>query len=210
MRPRSSPPRWPIVLVVTLVVAACKEASTGPPIVTDPPVASVTVTSSIDSVIPIGGPNATMTAVARDASNNTVSGLTWMWSSGTQATATINAGTGVVTAVAAGTTLVTAAQDNNAQTGSLRLRAVNADLPGVTATMTDAFVVALRNALGATPQGAVGTLVGTCQTNVTSGNLLAINTCLNSLIAVNGTGTDAVLLSLLDLFFAHAQDQLQL
>lgn len=201
-----------------LVLASCKGAEAGPCDPTDPlcggggggaTVSTVTVASSIDTVVAVGGPMATMTAVARTGAGATVP-VTFNWSSQTPATATVNPMSGVVTAVAAGMTNIVASQDNNTVTGQLRLRAVNADLAGLGATLTEPFAAALRNALTATPQGAVNGFLTTCQTNVTSGNLLAINTCLNSLIAVPGTGTDNVLLTLLDLYFIRARAQLQL
>ena len=86
-------------------------------------VASVTVTSSIDSVVAVGGPQATMTAEARDASNNLVS-VTFTWSSVTTSTATVDSSTGVVTALAAGTTTIRAAPDNGSVVGDYTLRAV--------------------------------------------------------------------------------------
>ena len=208
-----------VPLVAALSLASCKGAEQvcNP---TDPlcggggggtTVASVTVTSAIDTVMAVGR-TAAMTAVARDASNNIVSGLTVNWTSLTMAAATVDAASGVVTGVAPGTSIVRAAQSNNAVTGQLQMRVVNADLPAVTATLADPFVTALRGALSATPQSTVNGLATTCAGHVTSGNLLALNTCLNGIIAVSGgsNGTDNALLAVLDLFAQHAQRRLQL
>jgi hypothetical protein len=171
----------------------------------------VTVTSSIDSVVAVGGPMAQMSAVARDASNNTVSGLTFTWTSTNTAAATVNAGSGLVTALAAGTTTIRASQNNNAVTGQLQIRAVNADLGAVTEAVGDPFVEALRRALSSAPAGTVSGLLNTCATHVTSGNVRALDGCLDDLIGTSGAnGTDDALLGVLELFFAHAQRQLRL
>jgi hypothetical protein len=54
-------------------------------------------------------------------------------------------------------------------------------------------------------------LIADCESKVTSGNVLAIDSCLNDLIAVSGAnGNDDALLGVLGLFFALAQLQLQL
>lgn len=173
-------------------------------------VATVTVTSSIDTVVAVGGPMATLTATARDANANTVA-VTFNWSSQNASIATVNAATGVVTAGAAGRAVIVAAQSNNSVTGQLGIRAVSSNLAGVSALLTEPFQTALRGQLSATPQGSVNGLVSTCQSNVTSGNILAINTCLTNLIAVPGSnGNDNALLGVLDLFYAVARTQLQL
>jgi len=173
-------------------------------------VASVTVTSSIDSVVAVGGPQATMTAEARDASNNLVS-VTFTWSSVTTSTGTVDSSTGVVTALAAGTTTIRAVPDNGSVVGAYTLRAVNADLPGVDALLSDPFLAALTGALGSTPGGSVGTLLSDCDSHVTSGNIRAIDSCLNNLLAVSGSdGTDDALLGVMNLFFSLAQSRLRL
>ena len=209
-------------LVLLLLLASCKGAEEvcNP---TDPlcggggggggggvQVASVIVTSSIDSVVAVGGPMATMSAEGRDASNDPVN-VTLSWESLTPATATVSSTTGVVTAVAAGTTTIRASQNNNAVTGNYPLRAVDADLPAVGALLSEPFLQALRGELSSTPAGTVGSLIADCESKVTSGNVLAIDSCLNDLIAVSGAnGNDDALLGVLDLFFALAQLQLQL
>jgi hypothetical protein len=186
------------------VGAGCKEASTGPPIV-NVTVANVAVTSSLDTVVAVGSPMTTMSGVARDASNNPVT-VTFNWTSGTPAAATVNAASGAVTAVAAGATTITAAQSNNAVTGTLGLRVVDVNLPATAALLADPFSQALRAALSATPQGTANGLVTTCGTAATAGNVVALRTCLTSLINVPGTnGTDNALLAVLDVFAGFAR-----
>ena len=205
-------------LTAILVLASCKGAEQvcNP---TDPlcggggggaTVATVTITSPVDSVIALSR-TATMTAVARDASSNPVT-VTFNWTSNTVATATVNATTGLVSPVAVGSTTIQAAQSNNAVTGSHPLRVVNANLPAVTALVTDSLAVTMRRALTATPQAAVVSGLATCSGHVTTGHVRALDTCLTSLKSVSGgtNGTDNALLNVLDLFFEHARRQLQL
>lgn len=176
-----------------------------------PTVASVTVTSSIDSVVAVAGPMAQMSAEARDANNNPVSGLTFTWASTNTATATVNASSGLVTALAAGTTTIRASQDTNAVTGQLRIRAVDADLGALTEAVGDPFVEALRSALSSTPAGTLSGLLNTCAGHATSGNVRALDGCLADLTSASGSdGNDDALLGVLALFFAHARRQLQL
>ncbi len=173
-------------------------------------VATVTITSPVDSVIALSR-TTTMTAVARDASSNPVT-VTFNWTSNTVATATVNATTGLVTPVAVGSTTIQAAQNNNAVTGSQALRVVNANLPAVSALVGDSLAVRLRQALSATPQAAVVSGLATCGGHVTTGHVRALDTCLTGLTGVSGgsNGTDNALLNVLDLFFEHARRQLQL
>jgi uncharacterized protein YjdB len=55
-----------------------------------------------------------MTATAKDASNNPISGVTFVWNSSDETKATVN-GTGLVTAVANGTSTICAVAPGGAQ-----------------------------------------------------------------------------------------------
>ena len=205
-------------LAAVLLLASCKGAEQVPCPPTDPlcgggggaTVATVTITSPVDSVIALSR-TATMTAVARDASSTPVT-VTFNWTSNTVATATVNPATGLVTPVAVGSTTIQAAQSNNAVTGSRPLRVVNANLPAVTALVSDSLAVTMRRALTATPQAAVVSGLATCAGHVATGHVRALDTCLTGVTSVSGgtNGTDNALLNVLDLFFEHARRQLQL
>ena len=73
--------------------------------VTPPPVASITV-SPVSPTITVGATQQ-FTATAKDASGNTISGVTFAWSSSATGVATINS-SGLATGVSAGTTQITA------------------------------------------------------------------------------------------------------
>jgi hypothetical protein len=176
-------------------------------------VATVTVTSpTVDTVMAVGH-TAQLTAAAKDASSSPVS-VTFTWASQTPSVIALTSASGasaVFTAAAAGSATIHVTQDKNAVAGDLKMRAVDADLTGLTSTLGDAFSVALRNALTATPKTAVTTQLASCASNVTSGNLLAIKACLTNLKAVSSSDpTDQALLGVLQLFFNRAQVQLQL
>jgi len=174
-----------------------------------PSVASVTVTSAIDTVMAIGR-TATLSAVAEDANGSTVS-VNFLWSSSPTSVASVNAATGVVTGVSVGTATLQAGQDNNSVTGTVRMHVVNANLAAVTAAFADAFAQSLSGALTSSPASTVSGLVSTCSSNVSSGNILAVDACLDNLSAVTSSdGNDQALLGVLSLFLDHAQRQLQL
>src|SRR5579883_2673644 len=73
--------------------------------VTPPPVASITV-SPVSPTITVGATQQ-FTATAKDANGNTISGVTFAWSSSATGVATINS-SGLATGVSAGTTQITA------------------------------------------------------------------------------------------------------
>jgi uncharacterized protein YjdB len=75
--------------------------------------ATVSVTPDSPTITAIGATQQ-MTATAKDASNNTLSGVTFTWSSSDETKATVNA-SGLVTAVANGTTSVCATAPGGAQ-----------------------------------------------------------------------------------------------
>jgi hypothetical protein len=176
------------------------------------PIDTIVVTSAIDSVIDVGA-TTQLTSVARDGNGATVSVANWGWTSLQTATATVHPTTGLVTALDVGTATIRASQTvTPGVTGDLRLRVVDADLPMVAALVGDSIATRLRQALSTTPRGAMTTIVTNCIAQGTSGNLLALNTCLTNAAAVSG-GTnqhDNKLLDVLDLFYEHARRQLQL
>ncbi len=171
---------------------------------------TIVVASAIDTVI-ANGRTAQMTAVARDAGGNALSMVPAFTSLNT-GVATVDLTTGLVTAVAPGQATIRVSQATNSVVGTLRIHVVNANLPLVTAMVTDSMAVRLRVALSATPQTAIATGITTCVPNVASGNLLALDACLTALTAVSGgtDGNDNALLGVLDLFFNFARRALNL
>src|SRR6185295_6639440 len=87
----------------TANIVATSEGVSGAAVltVTAVPVASIAVSLSATPIVV--GASATASAIARDASNNALTGRSITWSSSAQAVATVDAATGVVTAVAPGT-----------------------------------------------------------------------------------------------------------
>lgn len=204
--------------LVVAVLASCSKASQDcDP--TDPlapcfagggAIDTIVVTSAIDSVMDVGG-TAQMTGEARNAAGSPVT-VTLAWTSLTTATATVNPSSGLVTAVAPGTTNIRASQSQNTVVGLYPMRVVDADLPLVTTLVGDTLADAMRQALTNTPRGALATILTNCATHRTSGNLLALNTCLSNAMSVSGgmNGNDNALLNVLDRFFDLAQRQLAL
>lgn len=97
------------VSVGTTQITASSGGITSSPIqltVTAPTVAAITVTPAS----PLIAVNATQqfTATAKDSSGNTISGVTFTWSSGTTSVAQINSASGLATGVSPGTTQITA------------------------------------------------------------------------------------------------------
>ena len=167
-------------------VSACgKDTPTGNGL---PAVASVVVTPGNATLVSLGE-TVQLTASARDASGNTISGKTLAWSSSADGVATVNA-TGLVTAVANGSATITATADGIAGTATIVVSQVAAQL-AFAVQPTDAFggatiapaveVVirdALSNVLGASTEPVIvvietnpagGTLSGTTPVNAVSG-----------------------------------------
>ena len=92
------------VMVLLALYCACASKSTGPNVGT---VASVSVTTATTTSVFIDGTLA-LNAAAFDASNKTVSGQTFTWSSSNPLIATVNS-SGVVTGVSAGVATISAA-----------------------------------------------------------------------------------------------------
>lgn len=203
-----------LAAAATLALAACQAATPVPCPPTDPlcgpqtgpTVTAVAVTSAIDTVMAVGA-TAQLSAAATDGSGNPVT-VTFSWTSTPASVASVSQG-GVLSAVSAGTATVSATADGT--TGSLRMHAVDADLTGISATFNDAYRQALTGALAAATASTLNTRLNTCATDVTAGNILAINACLTIALAINGAGgNDDALLAVLDLYIDHAQRLLAL
>ncbi|HWZ57436.1 MAG TPA: Ig-like domain-containing protein [Gemmatimonadaceae bacterium] len=96
------------VAVGSATITAKSGGATGTASITvsNVPVASITITPAAPTVIV--GQTTTLTATAKDAGGNVLTGRPVSWTSATTAVATIDPATGVVTGVAAGTSIITA------------------------------------------------------------------------------------------------------
>ncbi|HYV96983.1 MAG TPA: Ig-like domain-containing protein, partial [Gemmatimonadaceae bacterium] len=95
------------VALGTTNIVATSEGVTGQALLTvaNPTVASITISLTAGTVVPSGTSNGS--AVAKDASGNTVGGVTFSWTSNNTGVATVNASSGVVTGVAIGSATIT-------------------------------------------------------------------------------------------------------
>jgi hypothetical protein len=198
-------------LGVAAFLGACKSPTVE---CTDPlsctGVTSIAVTSpTVDTVMAVGL-TATLSATAMAGSTVVPIGL--QFAANPTSVATVTPTGGVVTGVAAGNVTITVSQTNNGTTGQLLMRVVDADLPAVTAAVSDTLSRTLRAALSNTPRSAVNGGLVTCAGHVGTGNLLALNTCLTNLTNVSsgGSAADSTFLSVLDVFFLFSKAQLQL
>ncbi|PYP55613.1 MAG: hypothetical protein DMD44_14600 [Gemmatimonadetes bacterium] len=116
----------------TITATSEGQSGTAAITVTTIPVASVTVSPASASVA--AGQTVQLTATAKDANGNTLSGRVVTWSSGNTAAATVN-GSGLVTGVAAGSATITATSEG--QSGASAIT-VTGPAPGC-ATSTTAF-----------------------------------------------------------------------
>ena len=107
-------------LIGGLALSAC-DGTTDPP-----PVASVVVTPGATTLLSLGE-TVQLTASARDASGNAVSGKSFTWTSSDQAIATVS-GTGLVTAVTNGSVTITATADGFNGTATVLVDQVGAQL----------------------------------------------------------------------------------
>jgi uncharacterized protein YjdB len=173
-------------------------------------VTTVTVTSpTVDTVMAVGR-TAQLSAAA--VAGGTAVTVPFTWAANPTSVATVSPAGGLVTGVAAGTVAITASQNNNSVTGQLSLRVVAADLPAVGTAVGDTLSRTLRAALSTTPRSTVNAGITTCQGHVTTGNLIALNTCLTNLMNVSsgGSAADSTFLNVLDVFFLFSKAQLQL
>ena len=105
----------------TTVVATCEGRTASASVtVTAVPVASVTVTPA-SATVNVGS-TLQLSATARDANGNPLTGRTVTWSSSSAATATVSAA-GLVTGIAAGTATVTATSEGRSGTATITIGA---------------------------------------------------------------------------------------
>jgi len=140
-------------------IIAMSEGKTGSATlnVTPAPVATVTVTPGTATLVLGITPTQQLTAVAKDANGNVLTGRTVSWSSSNTGAATVSA-TGLVTAVGAGATTITATSEGQSGTSAI--------------TVAVAPVATVNVALAPTSITAVGTSQATATTLDANGNIL--------------------------------------
>ncbi len=170
-------------------------------------VVTISVASPIDSVIAVGRA-IQLSAMASDAEGGPLPGVSFTWSSSAPAVAAVG-GSGLLTALAAGTARVEA--EAGGVTGALTMRAVEADLEGVSRTLTDPFLAALVRGLDPATRATVDGLLEACSADLRTGNVLGVQACLDDALATSGAnGTDTALLGVLALYLQHARQRLNL
>jgi len=108
---------------VAAVIASCDGASTSAKVlVSAGPAATVTITPQTATVG--AGQTVALTATARDASGNAITGRAFTWATSAAQTATVS-NTGVVTGVAAGIVSITAAMDGRTQSAQVTVQAAS-------------------------------------------------------------------------------------
>ncbi len=105
--------RWLLLLLTALFLAAC--GGGGAPTISTIEVTPATATKQV-------GETQQFTAVAKDASGNVISGVTFTWNSNNPSVATVN-NNGLATAVAAGTATITATASGKSGSATLTVTA---------------------------------------------------------------------------------------
>lgn len=172
--PRFAVSRWALIMA-TVAIAACSSDSTSPD-TTPAAVASVVVNPTTASVV--AGATTTLTATARDAQNNTLSGRTITWTSSATNIATVSA-TGVVTGVAAGSASITAASEGRSAVAQITVTAV----PVASVTVTPAM-----DTLVAGDTATLTAVVRDAQSNVLTGRILNWTSSAPNIATVSATG----------------------
>jgi hypothetical protein len=146
------------------------------------------------------GANVQLTAVARDAQGNTVSGVMLTWSS-TNAQVVSVSPTGAIQALAVGSATIRA--QTGTVTGTLAVQAVDADVAGIAALAADPFLAALVTGTTTAVRTRLQTAASACVAGAAQGNLQAIQQCL-AVVRTEASAatdpTDRALLAVLSLF----------
>jgi alpha-tubulin suppressor-like RCC1 family protein len=111
-----------LMLITVLVLDACGEGTTEPPPPLPPTVMSVEVSPATATLTSLGE-TVQLTATARDASGNAISGKTFTWSSSDEDCASVSSA-GLVTAAAFGTATISATADGVSGSCSLTVAEV--------------------------------------------------------------------------------------
>lgn len=205
-RCRDGPIAVALAVLSFLSGAACGGGDGGgvfiPPIGRE--VASIEVSSPIDTIMAVGWVGQ-LTARARDSEGGIVGGQQFSWRSSNTAVATVSQ-TGFVEALSAGSVTFTASVSS--VSGSLRMRAVAADVGAVAATLGDPFTDAMVAHLSGAKQPEVQGALAQCSEGLAGNNIVVVLECL---VAVRATAagasdpTDIVLLAVLGVLADHSE-----
>ena len=180
-----------VLMLSVLALATAGACDNGP---TAPSVATVEITSPIGGVMAVGR-SVALTARAVDASGSTVPGQSFEWRSADAAVATVSP-SGVVQAVASGNATIIAS--TGGVDGRITLRAVDADLETLAAILDDAYTARLQSFLTTGAGNAVGGALDDCGTALSAGDVLGLQSCLETVQATTSSDpTDRALLAVL-------------
>ena len=152
------------------------------------PVASVSVTSSSNSVN--AGQTLQLTGTAKDAAGQTISGAALTWSSSNTSAASVS-GSGVVTGVGAGTARITA-QASNGVSGFQDITVTTSTVPVASVSVSlnaSALVVGLTTQATATTRDASGNVLGGRVITFSSSNTAVATVSSSGLVTATGAGT---------------------
>ena len=158
-------------IVALPLMLACGGDSSGPP-----SVASIDILGPTAD-IQVGG-TVQLSATAKDAQGNTLTGRTVSWSTSSGATATVSTN-GLVTGVASGTASITATVDG--KTASRDVRVISSPVATIAVTVASTTL-----AIGGTTQATA--LLRDAAGNVITGRPVTWSSSNNSIATVNGTG----------------------
>ena len=161
---------------------ACADSPTSPDPDPEPQIASIVVSSPIDTVLAVGG--ATNLAAAATASDGRPIQGSFEWRSSDEGVVTVST-SGRLTGVAVGSAVITAL--SGGKSGQLRIRVVDADLASIKALIDDPLRGHLTNGLSADVRAAVQSALGQANTAATSGHVIALR---DACLAV-GSAADA-------------------
>ena len=157
--------RLALVSLCTVAFAACSGDSSGPPAV-----ASVAVSGGGTDIVV--GQTASLTATARDAKGNTLTGRTVAWTTSAQAIATVSSA-GVVTGVAPGSATITATIEGKAGTAAVTVVVPPVATVTVTATATTLQAGQTTQATAVTRDGSNTVVTGRVVTWTSSDQAIA-------------------------------------
>ena len=192
-------------LLAAALVAACADDPGAP----QPVVATIQVTSPIGTLWDVGA-IVPLTASARDAQGNPVSGVTITWTSTNGTVAAVSAA-GSVQAMGIGTASIRAEANNVA--GTLPVQVVNADLAAITTVANDLFAASLVNGTTTALRTRLVAAASAAAAAASQGNLQAIQQYVATIrteAAAATDPTDRALLASLSLFADHVERFLNL
>src|SRR5690349_12252145 len=167
-----TPTRLGLLSIVALpLMLACGGDSSGPP-----SVASIDILGPTAD-IQIGG-TVQLSATAKDAKGNTLTGKTVSWSTSSGAIATVSTN-GLVTGVSAGTVSITASVDG--KTMSRDVKVVSSPVGAIAVTVASTAI-----AIGGTTQATA--VLRDASGNVITGRTVTWSSSNNTVATVNGTG----------------------